>query len=176
MPLAEHPPLGPQEAGQDWEARGPIPAGEQQGFTRVSPVLSSQESATLGLAPGSLWVSDPFCPSALGLVSDHGQERPPSSVCWAHRTGGCGRPARVSRGCGGRSARTARPHCGLSSPVLREGLHDPHHQAAPGAGHHAGLRLPLCRKCLGQAGRAGGPCWGGSSCPRPAQRRLLRSR
>lgn len=39
------------------------------------------------------------------------------------------------------------PHCGPPlRPVLREGLHDLHHQAAAGPRHHAGLRLPLRRE------------------------------
>lgn len=76
----------------------------------------------------------------------------PSSgtLCRGH----CGCPAGMSRQ-GVWNCLQRRPHYGPSPPVLREGLHDPHHQAVAGLGHHAGLRLPLCGKCLGRRGGDG---------------------
>lgn len=45
--------------------------------------------------------------------------------------------------------------------VVREGLHDHHHQAAAGPRHHAGLRLPLRGRRQGCAcGHGGVPFWG----------------
>ena len=80
-----------------------------------------------------------------------------------------GLPRRRLRAPGG--PRGARPHCGLPvRPVLREGLHDLHHQAAAGPRHHARLRLPLRRASW--AGRAGAPFLGA---PRRAPRSDRRS-
>ncbi|XP_064346741.1 potassium channel subfamily T member 1 isoform X9 [Camelus dromedarius] len=48
-----------------------------------------------------------------------------------------------------RRPRLQHQHAGhITVSVICERLHDPHHQAAAGPGHHAGLRLPLCQAVL----------------------------